>query len=370
MSKVHRIALFIHKLDNYGVGRIFLNLTKGMVALGLQVDWVLSDNEGACQIELPDNTRIVTLNTPRLAADVSLINILELVGYLKSEKPEAVISFAHYNNEIAILAKYISFQSVKIVVSDHTVLSKSISMSIRKSRKAIPFVARFIYPFADAIVAVSQEVKRDLSSTLKLNPNCIDVVYNPIIETRLLQKAREKIEHPWFKLLDKPIVLAVGRLAYEKDFETLIYAFSQVHENKHCRLVILGDGPEKIKLIKLVDKLKLSNDILFQGFVDNPYAYMVNSDVLVLPSRWEGLSNVLIEAMALNLPVVSTDCGGPREVLSEGKYGELVPVGDSLSMGKAIQDVLGQKKPRIPTEWLSQFEISTAASHYLDIIEI
>lgn len=363
-----RIALFIHVVDDYGIGRVILNVTKGLVLMGYHVDWVVSRNNDSFKSKLPQNTRIIELKKSRLASDFSLISILEFAKYLRSEKPQSVISFLHYNNEIAILAKYLSLQPVKILVTDHSVLSENVKISNRKIKKLIPVIARLIYPFADEIIAVSKKVKNDLSNTLKINPDRINVIYNPIIEPNLAQKSKDKIEHPWFQKSDKPIVLAVGRLAYEKDFTTLIHAFAQVNKKIPSHLVILGDGSERNALFELANKLGITEDILFQGFVDNPYAYMSKADVLVLSSRWEGLSNVLIEALALNLPIVSTDCGGPREVLENGKYGSLVPIGDSAQMGQEIEKVLTQDKKPIPANWLSQFEISEAAANYLALI--
>jgi glycosyltransferase involved in cell wall biosynthesis len=103
----------------------------------------------------------------------------------------------------------------------------------------------------------------------------------------------------------------------------------------------LGDGRKRSKLERLAIKLNIRNDVHLPGFVINPYAYMSRADLFVLSSLWEGLGNVLIEALALGIPVVSTDCrSGPREILRDGLLGPLVPIGDHHALAQAITDTL------------------------------
>jgi glycosyltransferase involved in cell wall biosynthesis len=137
------------------------------------------------------------------------------------------------------------------------------------------------------------------------------------------------------------LVLAVGRLTYQKDFSTLLRAFATVREKMDARLVILGDGPDRRNLESLATKLDIENHVDFPGYVDNPYPYLKRADLFVLSSRYEGLPNVLIEAQICGAPIVSTDCPtGPDEILMKGRAGVLVPVGDAASMAVAMSDVL------------------------------
>lgn len=372
-NQPQKLALFIHKIDTYGVGRVVLNLAQEFAALEWHVDLVVSEDSGEHRAILSECIRIIVLKTPRAASSPSLKGVLELSQYLKLEKPKAVISFLHYNNEIAILAKYLSREPVKVIVTDHSVLSKTTATAIKKTRKLIPFIARFLYPFADGIVTVSQAVKDDLAKLLKLQDHRIQVIYNPIIDHSIVQRSLEDVEHSWFTAKDRSIILAVGRLAPEKDLPTLIHAFARVRQTQPARLVILGDGLKesyKDSLTQLVAQLGLTDDVLFQGLVKNPYAYMAKSDVLVVSSLWEGLSNVVIEAMALHLPVVASSCGGPAELLAHGKYGTLVPVGNPLAMAEAIAATLSQRNLPVSQEWLVQFTSSIVASQYLDLCSI
>jgi glycosyltransferase involved in cell wall biosynthesis len=367
------LTLFIHKIDTYGVGCVVLNLAEEFAALGWHIDLVVCEDNGELQSALSERIRLIVLKTQRAASNPPLKGVFELSHYLKLAKPKFIISFLHYNNEIAILAKYLSREPVKVIVTDHSVLSKTTATAIKKTRKLIPFIARFLYPFADGIVAVSQAVKADLAKLLKLQENRIQVIYNPIINRSIIQESRSNVDHSWFTVKDRPIILAVGRLAPEKDFPTLIHAFAKLRQTQLARLVILGDGLKEsytASLAQMVNQLGLTDDVLFQGLVKNPYAYMAKSDVLVVSSLWEGLSNVVIEAMALNLPVVATRCGGPVELLAQGKYGTLVPVGNPLAMAEAIAATLSQQNLPVSQEWLTQFTSSIVASQYLDLCSI
>ena len=147
--------------------------------------------------------------------------------------------------------------------------------------------------------------------------------------------------HPWLDGSDIPVVIAAGKLKPQKDFETLLRAFALVQAKRNARLIILGRGPKKQALRELATELGISDCFQLPGHVRNPYAYFSRAAVFVLSSAWEGLPNVLIEAMACGCSVVSTDCpSGPFEILEEGAVGRLVPVGDATAMAKAIIESL------------------------------
>ena len=123
----------------------------------------------------------------------------------------------------------------------------------------------------------------------------------------------------------------------QKDFPTLLIAFSRLVKHRHARLIVLGKGPLLPELLALARKLGIPGHVDFPGFVENPYAYLARARLFVLSSRHEGIGNVLVEAMACGCPVVSTDCPfGPSEILEGGRWGELVPVGDPVALAEAM----------------------------------
>jgi glycosyltransferase involved in cell wall biosynthesis len=136
-------------------------------------------------------------------------------------------------------------------------------------------------------------------------------------------------------------VLGVGRLHRQKDFPTLLRAFATLRAQRPARLVILGEGAERESLEAMARELGIAEDVLMPGFVDNPAAWMRRAGVFVLSSAWEGFALVVLEALAVGCAVVSTDCPhGPREILADGIFGALVPVGDAGAMATAMAAAL------------------------------
>ena len=204
-------------------------------------------------------------------------------------------------------------------------------------------VLKWLLPAADGIVAVSQGVADDLIRLLPVVSPRVTTIYNPVVTLGHAAKAAVPIKHPWFDAENVPVLLSAGRLVPQKDYATLLRAFAEVISSRPARLVILGVGPERENLLELAECLKVSQQVDLPGFEVNPFAYMSRSRVFVLSSRYEGFPNVLAQAMACGTPVVSTDCrSGPREILEDGKWGRLVPVGRLARYGRGYPGHPGQ----------------------------
>lgn len=361
-----RVAFFIGSFGGGGIERITARLAHSFVKLGVDIDLILNRDDDTHLWRMPAETRIINLNTPNL-----YLSLPGLVRYLKQERPNALLSADHYLNEIALLSKRISGVKLQLVVAEHNQLSKTARNATKLKGKLAPIFARILYPWADGIVAVSEGVAKDLARTASLPLERIQTIYNPVINDEMLASAKEPLDHPWFKSSDIPVILGVGKLEAQKDFSNLIRAFANVRQVRPARLVILGWGPDRPELEALIQELGLQEDVDLPGYTQNPYAYMARSAVFVLSSAWEGLPTVLIEAMALGIPVVSTNCeSGPSEILAEGKYGYLTPVGDSKALAESILQVLASNHKQVDAEWLAQFGLETATSRYLNILDI
>jgi glycosyltransferase involved in cell wall biosynthesis len=367
MSDINpRIALFIGCFGGGGIERITAHLAHRFVKLGVQIDLVLDKGGSEHLWRMPPETRIIDLKAPRLS-----LSLPGLVRYLRQERPLALLAADHYLNEIAIVARAIAKVPTRTIVAEHNQLSKTTRNANRLKGRLAPLFARFLYPQADGIIAVSHGVAKDLAHTASLPLESIETIYNPVIHPELLANAKESVEHPWFAPGELPVILGVGKLEQQKDFPTLIRAFATVRRSKPARLVILGWGPDRPQLQALVKKLGLEDAVDLPGYVQNPYAYMARSAVFALSSAWEGLPTVLIEAMGLGTPVVSTDCeSGPDEILAGGKYGYLTPVGDSEALADAILQVLSGNPKSVDANWLDQFGLETATQKYLKILAI
>jgi len=211
---------------------------------------------------------------------------------------------------------------------------------------------------------------------LGLRPGRVRALHNPTFEPGILIAAREPLEHPFFEIGSPPVIISVGRLSAEKDHATLVRAFARVRAQIRCRLILVGEGPERKPLTALADELGVADDFALTGFESNPYRYLGRAQLFVLSSLWEGLPNALIEAVALDVPCVSTAClSGPREILLDGRGGLLVPVGDDEAMAVAIrrslEDRIGtRERLSIARAGLTRFDSRTASEAYLKLMEV
>jgi glycosyltransferase involved in cell wall biosynthesis len=359
------IAIFMRCLYEGGAERVMLNLASDLIKRDLKVDLVLVKAEGGYLSQIPPEVRLIDLK-----ANWKPGILPKLMQYLKQEKPKSMLVALHYPCEIALLAKRLSRVSTQIIVSEHNHLSQEAKRIKQISVRLTPLAAKIFYPWADGIIAVSGGVAEDLAKVTKIPRNKIQLIYNPVIFPEMFEKAKESVEHPWFKPGSPPVILGVGRFYPQKDFQTLIRAFAVVRKIRPAKLILLGgDGPELPKLKELIANLKLEEDVAILGFAANPYAYMAKASVFVLSSAWEGLPTVLIEAMAIGTPVVSTDCpSGPSEILDGGKYGWLTPVGDSKAMAEKILKVLSGEIKKVDPAWLDRFTLEVCTEEYLKIL--
>jgi glycosyltransferase involved in cell wall biosynthesis len=366
-EKKKHIALFLPSLRGGGAEKVMVNLALGFVEQGLKVDLVLAKAEGPYLSRVPEEVRVVDLGARRV-----LYSLPGLVRYLRRERPQAMLSALNYANIVAIWAKLLARVQTHLVVSEHNTLSCSTQNASSVRVKLLPLLIKIFYPYADAVVAVSHGVAEDLITMTGLPMEKVKVIYNPVITPELFAKAEEPLDHPWFRPGEPPVVLGVGRLTKQKDFPTLIRAFALVRKERPARLMILGEGEERPKLETLARELGIEEDFVLPGFVENPYKYMKRASAFVLSSRWEGLPTVLIEALALGVPVISTNCpSGPAEILEHGKWGCLVPVGEPHLLARAILEIL-QNDVRIPshkTAW-ERFSKENAVIAYLQVLGI
>ena len=336
-----------------------LQLAQGFSELGHPVDLVLARAEGPLLSEVPRGVQIIDLNTRK-----PLIMFVRLIRYLRSKRPIVLLSPFEVTSVIAILAKKISGVPTRIIIRVSVHLSRN--KRTTKWKKVLEqLVISRVYPLADGIITVSEGVAEDFSLYTGIPLERIKVIYNPVISEQLLKAAEQPVRHRFFAEDQHPIVLGAGRLAEQKDFSTLIKAFDILRKNIPSRLIILGDGEERSSLEELIRSCGLQELVDLPGFDTNPFAFMKNALVFVLSSKWEGLPGVLIQALACGCPVVSTDClSGPAEILKDGEYGYLVPVGDVEAMASAMEAILRGDIRKSPQRWLEQFTIDAVLPQY------
>ncbi|MBA2661997.1 MAG: glycosyltransferase [Bradymonadaceae bacterium] len=318
-----------------------INLARGFIERGMEVDLVVSSDEGDYRHEVPAQVRLVSLGVRRVAAVLP-----HLARHIRRRKPQFVMSRMYRSNLVALAAARLSgHRCSSFVIVDNTtsIEMAAVSANLRNTIKNHLDVAlmRRLYPDATGIVCVSHGAADDLAKLCRIARQNIDVIYNPIEFDKIQAMAAQCVDHPW--IVDEvSLVVAAGRLSAQKDYPTLLKAMAHVKERgRLVRLLILGQGEHQRRLEELISQFELSDRVALLGFIPNPFPYMKRADLFVLSSAWEGLGNVLIEAMALGTPVVSTNCPfGPSEIMRDGEFGHLVTVGDHRGLGEAIIETL------------------------------
>jgi glycosyltransferase involved in cell wall biosynthesis len=358
-----RLAILLPDLTMGGAERSMIKLAKGIVGTGIPVDLILCRAEGEFLTEVPLTVQIVDLKASHVRHSIPA-----LARYLKREQPTVLLACLHANIP-AILTSCIVRSPTRVYVSErNTPTSESRNFNDLRM-KWMPILDRIFYRRAKGVIAVSQGVARDLTNGLHIPEKLVRVIYNPVITPEFCARVNEPLSHPWFRNSAPPVILAVGRLTKQKDFSTLIRAFAQVRRMRTARLLILGEGEDRVELEQLIQDLNLEQEISLPGFVENPYPYMVQAAGFVLSSRWEGLPGVLIEALYCRVPIVATRCpSGPEEILNQGQYGRLVPVGNSSVMAQALTDLLDGKIDRPPEESWHCYELETIVNQYLQVL--
>jgi glycosyltransferase involved in cell wall biosynthesis len=361
-----KLAVLISFSGEGGVERMVTNLVVEFARQpDLKVDLVLLRDDSRHLRSLPDNVNIV-----RLGVRHSGLSVPAIARYLLRERPDAMLAAKDRAGRAALQARRLIGVSTRIVIRLGTTLSEAMQHKSALSRWLRYWPIRRAYPRVDAIVAVSQGVADDVAEISGLSPERIRVIRNPVITPEFARLAAEPLDHAWFASGQPPVVLGVGRLTRQKDFASLIRAFAQVRRQRPLRLIILGEGRDQDMLLQLAADEGVAADVALPGFQANPYAWLAHASLFVLSSRWEGSPNALTEAMAVGVPVVSTDCrSGPRELLDGGRYAPLVPVGDVDALAAAMLNMLdAPPDPETLKAAVDEYRSEISARRYLDVL--
>ena len=358
------ISIVLPDLSIGGAERQSVELANDFVKKGFSVELVLMRRAGEL-LELVDpSVSFYILNTDKIRN-----SIIPLAVYLRKKHPSIILAGLWPLTSAAVFSWIISGKVGNLYLVEVNPLSVS-----TKKESGIPFyylstLLSITHRFASGIIAISKGVKKDLCRAALLSDKKVKVIYDPAakgIQNEIFSNNLNQLWGDSFKIR----ILAVGLLTKQKDFETLIAAFSIIHATLHAKLVIIGDGPLRNKLLNLIDQLDLHHCVDLPGYdIDlNPWYH--SADLFVLSSRWEGFGNVIVEALEHGLPVVSTDCpSGPAEILENGRYGNLVAVGDKDALAASIIDAVNNP---IDSDTLKQrasdFSVDKISNEYIEYI--
>jgi glycosyltransferase involved in cell wall biosynthesis len=322
------------------VDRIMQRLLPAIAARGYQVDLLKVRKHGP---EIAPGLRLDVIDLGASHVGSALPGLLR---YLRSRRPQVLFSDKDRVNRMAILARRLGRSKARLALRNGT----TVSVDLRDRKPFDRFFQRLsmrhLYGSADSILMPSAGAADDFAAFTGIERGRIKVVPSPVISEQLFELAAAPVEHPWLAAKTVPVVLGVGELCGRKDFETLLRAFAQLRQSTAARLIILGRGKRRARLLQLAGELGVAADVDLPGFEANPYRFMARADLFALSSRWEGMPVVLIEALALGRPIVATDCpSGPRELLDHGRLGRLVPVGDDRGFALAMHEALAKPPP-------------------------
>ncbi len=346
-----------------GAERMTVNLAGELARRGHVVDLVLVERTGPLLAEIPASVNVVDLGAKRARGAVR-----RLRRYLRAERPAALLSVAFQSNILAMTAMLGLRERPRTVLSVRNAYSATLAANPPLTRMLLKVATRLLYPRADWVVGIARGTAEDLRRHAGLSGERVRAIYNPVLAPEFDELAAEPADPSIVGDRGAPVIVSAGRLTKQKDQATLIRAFAELARRRPARLLLLGEGELRPRLEALARELGVAERVSLPGALPNPFPYMREADLFVLSSAWEGFGNVLVEAMATGTAVISTDCPhGPREILEDGKWGALVPVGDPAKLAEAMERALDRggidARPRA-----REFTVARAADLYLDLM--
>ncbi len=398
-----QVSFLLTGMNGGGAERSILRLARSLIERGHRADLVIPKFAGDYRAAVPSGMRVWRARLPgtdrnllrevqRAGTEVKAMTVnpigvartwLALAGkgfnlpvrshhriaayaymiatYVREARPDVLVSALPGADTAAVCAAALTDRAVPVVV---TVRINIVADYTPEWLAA----CRTLYPRADAVVTISRGVGESVRQSMGVDAGRVRTIYNGVPVDSIRQLAQDEVTHPWFADGEPPVILSVGREALQKDHPTLVKAFGLARREVNARLVILGklSAAYRERLKSLARSHGAEEDLGFVDFDENPFRYMRRAALFALSSRWEGLSMVVIEALACGTPVVSTDAPyGPREIL--GGWGDLPPVGDAPALARALVATLRGEHP--PEEALrtraADFSDDKAANAYV-----
>lgn len=339
MTTSQHLVFIIHNLKGGGAEKVFTGLVEHFSTLA-QVTVITFEPGGIYETRLAKNPNIHLLSLDPKAG--ALQRVLHLRQHLLRIRPHKVISFLEYPNILTSWA--LIGTGIPHISSERIHYIEYLGNSLKAKLKI--HLLKGVFARAQKVVVVSEGIRNSLIQDFQAQPGKVVTIPNGIEAEGLKQKSTEPITVE--PVPDRNTILAVGRLAKQKNYPLLIEAFRIARQtNSKLRLCIAGDGPLREDLIQLAREKGIQDAVTFAGFVANPAPLMLAAGCYVLSSDQEGMPNALLEAYFLNGHVISTDCKtGPSEIITHGEDGWLIPTGDTNALAAAIVEVMQNETTR------------------------
>lgn len=352
-----KISIFLPNLKGGGAEKSMAILANSFYEKGYSVDLILAKKTGPFLDLLKPGINCFDFNS-----DSVFKTIIKLINYIRVYSPQVLLTAINYVNLTAILAKIVSRKKFRLIISER---NNNFSRKIKLTDGLKPFIVniliKFLYPFADSIIAVSKELASEVKKNIIFNKSKVTYIYNPIILNTYKSENKFSISEPY--------IIAIGRLEKQKNYLLLIKAFKRLQKHTNSKLLILGEGSKRDEIEKMINQLGLSHQVIMPGFVLNIRPYLEKAKMLVLSSNYEGLPTVLIEGLLAGTPIVSTNCPtGPYEILEGGRWGRLVKPNDVNSLYQGMLETLNDKNPPNGINRAKEFSVENSVKGYLKVM--
>lgn len=369
MTSPHHILFISANLGGGGAERALVNIINHLDRARFQPHLALFQKQGVFLAELAPDVPVYEIQpTDHGAFHRNWVRMRAIRRLCDRLHPALVVSIKWQVNFSAALTSSTLGLGCPLITNEQVALSRLLASAWQ--RHIFWPAARHIYRRVARIVTISRGIAIELARRLALPPDKFRVIHNPIAVTEIRRQAEEPVDVP---PTTYPLLVAVGRLDPQKNLPLLFRAIARVVQEQPVMLYVLGEGRERPHLEALIQSLGLQAYIHLLGFQHNPYAYLKQADLFVLSSDYEGMANVLVEALAVGAPVVATDCPyGPREVLADGRYGRLVPPGDEIALAQAILCALRERAnydPAVLRRRADEFAVERIVPQYEQLFE-
>lgn len=356
------IAFILPSLGGGGTEKVYLNLAIYLFSKGYEIHFVLLEKKGELIKYLPLEIFVYSLNKKRFRN-----SIFSLVKYFKKHKPSYVLASMWPLTSISVIAWILAGKRCKLFLSEHSNLTETYLSSKLENSFFLKSLIRITYPYVNGVICVSNGVLEDIITIGRLKRDRIKVIYNPVTNYKFDNDIVHELPDFWRDCSFK--ILSIGRFVSQKNHALLLDAFCILRKSLDAKLIILGDGPLYLQTKEYLNKLGLVDSVIMPGFTIDTKSYYYHSNLFVLSSNYEGLPTVLIEALDYGISIVSTDCpSGPSEILSDGTFGTLVPVGDVQKLANAMQEsLLNPRDKMYLKERAKDFSVEKMSELYLSM---
>jgi N-acetylgalactosamine-N,N'-diacetylbacillosaminyl-diphospho-undecaprenol 4-alpha-N-acetylgalactosaminyltransferase len=376
-----KLSILIYSLAGGGAERVVSIL---LHELNEQYDITLVLMRNKIDYEIPKDTRIYFLEDSNpYEHGIKKLLKLPLLGFkykkfCKDNRIDISLAFMNRPSYVAIISKIFG-NRIRNIISERTTPSMMYQQDNILS-KISKILIKKLYPKADIIIANAEGNRLDLINKFDIDSNKIITIPNLFDLEKIEKLSMEAVRNINF---NKFTFVSVGRLDKGKNHRLMIDAFSKIN-NRDSQLIILGEGNQRSSLEKQIKGLGLENRVFLMGFDNNPYKYFSKSNIFLFSSNYEGFPNVLVEALACGLPVISTDCkSGPREILSptsnvtfqleEGievtPYGILTPVHQEEEFLKAMDVIVDNWERKNLKARVKRFDKKNIVNEFVQCLE-